>query len=298
VNLRNDLRLRRELGARLRRHRETMGWSGESLGKSLGRSQSWVSKVELGKIAIDEEDLQRWIDATNPGAPAEADLRDLWSRGQAADYEPWSAHAGGATANQASIGELEATCVLLAEFQPVLVPGLLQTAAYAMDVVFAPGGPVAEGTDPDDAAGIVQRRMQRQQILWTFGSGKTFKFAILAAALTTQMAGPDAMRGQLAHLAALCEGGPPGLTIGIIPPDVRVPIAPTSGFALYDTDLAVLEGPDGGTWQISDPLAVANYYRLLDLVLDVAVTGSEAAALCRRAAATGGDSSSRSNIHA
>lgn len=282
--------MRRQLGGMLRRHREHAGLSGEALGEKLGRSQSWVSKVELGKIAISEADVTAWADATAVDPEPGADLVEAWDQTQAAFYLPWSDAtmvAGGATAKQFEIRALEATCTRLAEFQPALVPGLLQTPGYAMDVVFAPGGPVGDGTHPDDAAGIVQQRIARQQILWTGGSsGKTCTFVMLAAALHTRVAGPDVMRGQLAHLAAMCEGPPPGVTVAIVPFEARVPFPPTSGFALYDEDLVVLEGPGGGEVQVGNPAEVAVYQRLLQLLLEVAVTGSEAAALCRGAVGT------------
>lgn len=64
---------------------------------------------------------------------------------------------------------------------------------------------------------------------------------------------------------------------------IASPVAPASGFVLYDNDLAVVETL-GGRLQISDPDIVARYARWLELPRQAAVTGPEAADMCRRAA--------------
>ena len=68
-----------------------------------------------------------------------------------------------------------------------------------------------------------------------------------------------------------------------MPFGVASPVAPASGFVLYDDDLAVVETL-GGRLQISDPDLVARYARWLELLRQAAVTGPEAADMCRRAA--------------
>jgi hypothetical protein len=52
---------------------------------------------------------------------------------------------------------------------------------------------------------------------------------------------------------------------------------------LYDNDLAVVESL-GGRLQISDPDMVARHARWLELLRQAAVTGAEAADMCRRIA--------------
>ena len=89
------------------------------------------------------------------------------------------------------------------------------------------------------------------------------------------------MRGQLEHLAETATL--PGHELGVVPFGVASPVAPASGFVLYDDDLAVVETL-GGRLQISDPDLVARYARWLELLRQAAVTGTEAADMCRRAA--------------
>jgi Domain of unknown function (DUF5753) len=88
----------------------------------------------------------------------------------------------------------------------------------------------------------------------------------------------ETMRGQLAHLAETATL--PGHEFGIVPFAVASPVAPASGFVLYDNDLAVVETL-AGRLQITEPELVTRYVRWLDLLLDAAVTGAQAASLCR-----------------
>ncbi len=69
----------------------------------------------------------------------------------------------------------------------------------------------------------------------------------------------------------------------MIPFGAVVPIEPVSGFVLYDQDLVGIDHA-GGDLEITDPDQTARYSRWLDLLLAVAVTGEDAADMCRRVA--------------
>jgi hypothetical protein len=92
----------------------------------------------------------------------------------------------------------------------------------------------------------------------------------------------ETMAGQLAHLAETATM--PGHELGIVPFAIPSPVAPASGFVLYDTDLAVVETL-GGRLQITEPDMIGRYTRWLELLRQAAITGDEAADMCRRAAA-------------
>lgn len=60
-----------------------------------------------------------------------------------------------------------------------------------------------------------------------------------------------------------------------------------SGFALYDDDFAVVETL-AGELELTDPADVARHVRWLDALFAAAVTGANAAEMCRRIAAETG----------
>jgi hypothetical protein len=91
----------------------------------------------------------------------------------------------------------------------------------------------------------------------------------------------DTMRGQLNHLAEVATLH--GHELGIVPLAGASPIAPASGFVLYDNDLAVVETL-AGRLDMTDPDMIARCTRWLELLRQSAITGSAAAELCRRTA--------------
>ncbi len=77
--------------------------------------------------------------------------------------------------------------------------------------------------------------------------------------------------------------GLPNVELGVIPLDV-LPVMPVSGFAVYDTELAIVESL-AGEQRIDDPEQVALYVKAFDLLRDTAATGEDAVALIQRIAA-------------
>ncbi len=84
--------------------------------------------------------------------------------------------------------------------------------------------------------------------------------------------------GQLDRLLAVI--GLPTLELGIIPFEAAVPVFPLSRFRLYD-DLVIVESIVGEQ-QLAEADDIARYEKYLELLRDVASTGTEAAAVIRR----------------
>jgi hypothetical protein len=124
--------------------------------------------------------------------------------------------------------------------------------------------------------------VRRASILYE--GGRRIVHVIGEAALRTRVGKitPDTMRGQLAHLAETATL--PGHDFAVIPLAAPSPIAPASGFVVYDADLVVIETL-GGRLQITEPELIGRYHRWLELLQSAAITGREAAEFCRRIAA-------------
>jgi len=271
------------LGARLHALREEADISGLQLAKMLGTGwrQPKVSRIENGLQLPTEEEIRAWAAAvgTEPG-PLLA-LR----RKAAAEYGVWKDRiegAGSPAAFQDELRALEASCTqLLAEYQPALVPGLLQTAAFMREMADGEEFLTENGITPETIGPLIAAKLRRQAILYE--GGRQVVHVLGEGVLRTRVGRVTAetMRGQLEHLAETATL--PGHELGVVPFGVASPVAPASGFVLYDDDLAVVETL-GGRLQISDPDLVARYARWLELLRQAAVTGTEAADMCRRAA--------------
>ena len=268
------------LGARMRAVREQAGMSGLELARALGAGwrQPKVSKIESGTQVPTEDEIVAW--ATAVGTDPEPLLR--LRHKAAAEYGPFRdriAGAGGPAAFQDQLGALEASCTtLLGEYQPALVPGLLQTAAFMREMADDEEFLEENGILPTNLGQLIAAKIRRQSILYE--GSRRIVHVVGEAALRTRIGKVtvETMKGQLAHLAETATL--PGHEFGVVPFAVASPVAPASGFMLYDTDMAVIETL-AGRLQITEPDLVTRYARWLDLLLDAAVTGAEAASLCR-----------------
>jgi hypothetical protein len=104
--------------------------------------------------------------------------------------------------------ETEAAAILA--YQPLIIPGLLQTDDYARSIALA--GPAE--LDENGVEQRVQIRRERQGIL--AGSDPTRLWAVIdEAALRRAGGGPEVMRAQLDHLATMARSA--RITLQVIP---------------------------------------------------------------------------------
>lgn len=272
---------RAALGAELKRLRELNGVSGRAVAKALGISQSAVSRKEAGAAPISLPEITAWAGAIH--ASEEDRGRLLWMAEQAVTetipLESWRAEAG-APGIQLEIGILERASRFIANFQPDIVPGLLQTGEYARRVLAAAGSP--------DPAAAALRRLDRQVILHDLSH--RLEFIITEAALRWRTGPPDILVPQLDRIASLATLG--NLTVEVIPLDADWRTAPPYPFVLYaDRDdgaqpIAVTELPD----QRIETTDVEPYRHELDKLRRSALSGNDAIAFIRALAANLGGS--------
>jgi hypothetical protein len=107
---------------------------------------------------------------------------------------------------------IEEQATALNSFEPLLIPGLLQTAGYAR-AVFEKSG---QATSVDIEA-LVNTRLDRQKIL-TRENPPMFVAVIDEGILHRLIGSPDIMREQLMHLVDLCKERP-DVVVQVIPRD-------------------------------------------------------------------------------
>ena len=269
-------RERRRLAEALKQLRVGAGLSGARLAEMLGWQQSKVSKIETRKQLPTEDDVAAWVGAAGGTGETAGELLAIL-RSARIEFAAWkdAYRESGADGVQADILELEAQSSRIAEFQPAMISGLLQTAEYARESFHLACGPRSYGRDEDEIDRTVANRMQRQQVIYQ--PGKQVQIVMLEGALRTRLVSVPTLAGQLDRLMAVA--GLPSLELGIIPFEAAVPIWPF-GFRLYD-DLVIVEHINGEP-QFSDPDMVARYGKYLELLREAASTGPEAAAVIRR----------------
>jgi transcriptional regulator with XRE-family HTH domain len=271
------------LAAQLRALREDAGLTGTSLAQQVGWGQSKVSKIETGRQLPTEDDIRQW--ARVVGAPA-AKVQALLASLERAkvEFATWREQyraAGSGADKQADIRALEARATRIGEFQPAFIPGLLQTAQYARELLLAWAVDAAQGAFGINEAGVdhlVAARMQRQQLLYE--PGKQVQLVILEAALYSRVCSAETLAGQLDRLIAVTSL--PNVEFGIIPFTAALPVFPICSFMIFDTELVTVESLTGEQ-QVNEPDQIALYNRFFTLLRDSAAHGQGAVARIHRA---------------
>jgi len=272
-------RERRRLAAALKTLRAGAYPSGAQLAAQIGWAQSKVSRIETGKQQPSEADVRAWADATGASPETAAELLAM-SRAARVGYVAWKdAYAAiGADGVQADILAIEAGSARIAEFQPAMISGLVQTADYAREMLHLPCGPLSFGADEDEVERMIGVRMQRQRVL--YGRGHQVTVIMLEAALRSRVVSVPVLAEQLTWL--MSAWGLSALELGIVPDKAPLPIYPL-GFRLYD-DLVIVESIEREL-ELADADQVARYEKYLELLREAAVTGDAARRIITAAAA-------------
>jgi transcriptional regulator with XRE-family HTH domain len=269
---------RAALGRRLRELRAAAFPSGSALARHLGWHQTRVSKLEQGAQLPTEDDLRQWVQAVGADEGTMAELLDLASaaRVEYATFRQRYRQFCGPVPEQSSTAEQDAASTRVAEFQPAMIPGLLQTAAYARDALSLPCGPSSAGVSGEEIEQLVATRLERQQIL--YDSRHRIQIVMGEAALHARFDSAESLIGQLDRLLVLT--GYSGIEIGVVPFSAPMPVYPLTNFVLYD-DHVLIESLTGQQ-RLSAAEEVRAYEAALGELMRAAVTGPELHTLLMR----------------
>jgi len=186
-----------DFGATLNAYRRAAGIRQRDLGNMLGWSHSLISMIERGERAA-SEDFARKADTV---LKAENALISAWQTAaeQAARLPSWFL----------KWVEVERSARLLRTWQPLIVPGLLQTENYARAIFSG-----APGITSDQVADNATARIARQHIL--HGKDAPMLRVVLDEGVLLRPIGSEAvMAEQMLYLMAMSEK--PNITVQVLP---------------------------------------------------------------------------------
>ncbi|MGH3572555.1 MAG: helix-turn-helix domain-containing protein [Pseudonocardiaceae bacterium] len=268
---------REQLGQELEHLRRLAGLSGRALAGKLPISQSTISRIEAGKALPSRDEVVAWAKATSADAPTQKRLLALVDAALREDAS-WRGKLGeGRTHLQDEMRARETVAHTVRNFQPTVVPGLLQTPEYAHYVI-----PRADIENLMDRAAAAAARLQRQQTL--FNGERQFEFLIGEAALHWPASSPELLAAQLDRIVTLTPLR--AVEIAVLPLGEPVDAVPWNNFVIYDGDepfvsVELVHRPE----TVTDPRQVDLYRRLYAQMWQRAATGADAAALIQRMAA-------------
>ncbi len=205
---------RRRLAAELRAIRESTGKSGDVVAAALRWSPSKVSRYELARTGLKPPDVEKLLDYYQVTGARRAHLlelaRDASLKGWWEDFTDELSPGY----QQYIAYEHEASSILIWHVE--VVPGLLQTPAYARHIIANYGliEPIARGM----IERLVRVRMQRQQVL-TREPSVELSVVLDESILRRRIGDEQVMYDQLRHLAELDDQ--PNIAIRVLPLDAQ-----------------------------------------------------------------------------
>lgn len=229
---------RQALATALRDARTRAGLTQQQLADRLDWHQTKVARFENGRRLPSETDLALWAGVTDHGGWQEwLSLLDA-TRDYSVLVREAAKTRGGVVAAQQDLQALEEASTLVAEYQPLLVPGLAQTAEYAYEWLTQPDRP--DAPPGVDWAAVVEARMARQEAILGDPANHRVVVAVNEAALWAVYGSVSTHRAQLEHLTDLAEAG----TVELVVASQRQTLAAMQGFELLD-DIVSLETGQG-----------------------------------------------------
>ncbi|MGA5818400.1 helix-turn-helix domain-containing protein [Kitasatospora sp. NPDC094028] len=240
----------RRFGEELQRLRTSAGLSAPEAGALVGMKGPAVSHTEAGRITLNPERLEVWLDAY--GCTDSAYRNGMAEMGRSSGKGWWSEYEDKVPMLALDLAEVEDRAKTFSTFDALYIPGLLQVPDYVEAIYRKPDR---------DRRWDIEFRLQRQRIL-TDDKHRQFRFIIHEAALRMQFAGKSVMREQLLHLIDMAEL--PNVSIQIMPFDATGDHY-SGNFLICDPGCVplstiVLDGPKRAI-HLGDPADVTAYHQ-------------------------------------
>ncbi|MDO0913901.1 helix-turn-helix transcriptional regulator [Streptomyces sp. DT2A-34] len=249
------------LGAELRHAREKAGLSQEKLGLLLFASGSFVGQLEAGTRRIQPEHAKVLDEELGTG---DFFQRNCKASAKSRYHEQF-----------AEAAEAEALATAIRHYAPLLIPGLLQTPAYARAVNRAYDPTAPEETIDEWVAGRMERTRlldhPTKPLLWT---------VLDEAALRRQTGGRAVMAEALRHIAGLIRRN--RVIVQVLPFSAGAHKAMDGSLKLMDFEdappLVYFEGPNTGRLE-DDPATVARLRLTFEFLTASALSPEKSLAL-------------------
>ena len=195
----------RRLARTLRHLREEASLTIEDVAEKLEISPSTVSRMETAQVGVRPRDLRFLLDMYEI---TEAERDQLLQIARERRQQQWWQEY--ADLPNIAVAGLEEDASTIWQYSTQLVPGLLQTEAYARAVL----GAIRLDSKPGDIDRRLDLRLHRQALL-TRADAPEYWVILDEAVVRRQVGGPAAMAEQLGHLIEVARL--PNVTVQVLP---------------------------------------------------------------------------------
>ncbi|WFE67683.1 helix-turn-helix transcriptional regulator [Micromonospora sp. WMMD714] len=237
--------LRRQIGRKFESLRRAAGLTMEQAAEQLDRARATLHRIENGAehVRYRQADVQQMLDLY--GASVEdGELLLAMTAATRENKNWWHDYIGSGLPRwfQLYIG-LESAASRIRQYESELVPGLLQTRAYAEQVFRMPGGAV-DTTATDEQQRAVQLRVERQALLTRFAAPQ-LSVIINEAVLRRPVGSATIMTDQLHQILKAAEL--PNVTVQVLTFSAGLHAGAMAGA------FSILEFPEDGSTRESEP---------------------------------------------
>jgi transcriptional regulator with XRE-family HTH domain len=262
----------RLLRAALRQARDDVGLTREQVAEWLDVSLSKVVRIESGAVKVSTTDLRALLALYKIADQGRIDELVAMAR-VARQPSWWRAYQGIASKDYLEFVEFEQAATATLNYQPLWVPGLLQTKDYAAEII-RQLGPESEAAQQ----GLFDFRMKRQELLdATYLSA--LSFVLDESVLRRQVGSKQVMLDQLGWLSRLAERS--SVTIQVRPFSKGLVRGMQAPFVIHqladaaDLEVLYLEGSAGDTIVADDKEEIGRYRRAFDELKRTALSPTE-----------------------
>ncbi|MFG1606192.1 helix-turn-helix domain-containing protein [Actinoplanes sp. NPDC049265] len=249
---------RRRLGAELKRCREAAGLTQEAVSRHFEWNTAKLTRIETARVAVTARDVRDLL--TLYGRHDESYRDAMVELARLSKERSWWTDYKDVLRPGNFVG-LEAGAATMRVFEPVVVPGLLQTEAYIRALMRSGSDVPREVMDRR-----VKLRLHRQVRL--SGPNPLELVALVDESVVRRnIGGKDVMRKQLQHIVDMAQS--PNVTIRILPLDFGEHLflgGPAALLEFRETthlDVVYLEGLAGDLYE-EQPSEVARYRKEFD----------------------------------
>jgi transcriptional regulator with XRE-family HTH domain len=202
---------RRRLRTELRRARQAAELTQEQVVAAMDWSLSKIIRIESGSVGISTNDLRALLRLYGVSDPARLeDLVELARTSRQPSW--WGKYRDGISSKYLQFIEYEEAASIIRVYEPLILPGLLQTEAYARAVIQELGS--SSDISEDTAEARVAARIARQELLGQENAPR-LAFVIDEAAIRRLTGQRELRQSQTARLIEMARR--PNVTIEIVP---------------------------------------------------------------------------------
>lgn len=274
---------RRRLISELRRQRAAAELSQEQVAEEMDWSLSKLIRVESGAVGISTNDLRALLSLY--GITDRVRINEMIELAKAARQKMWwNDYRSVISTQYATYIGFEAEAVVIRQFHLIVIPGLLQTEAYARVLHGARGAVELDERKVDAYTAI---RLERGRQVLERDDPPELRVVLDESAIRRQVGGPAVMRDQLTRLLEMVKR--PNITLRIVPLNRGEHVVPINAvFAIFEfadpavADVLYLGGPDREELR-EVPEDVDRYREAFAKLDNVALPPQESAELIERA---------------